>query len=136
MARAIRKAIRANRFARIIRNLKPLFFYSASRRFARITRIFRFARNRANRFARITPLRDQGLKQLRLLGPYPLVFLFLIRISLVYPFEAPDGQTLAKLVGFPTSQLGSGPQALHKGRRITERGGTELRTFQHFSALS
>ena len=38
MARAIRNAIRANRFARIIRNLNP-YFYSASGRFGRITRI-------------------------------------------------------------------------------------------------
>ena len=38
VARAIRNAIRANRFARIIRNRNP-YFYSASRRFARITRI-------------------------------------------------------------------------------------------------
>ena len=38
MARAIRNAIRANRFARIIRNRNP-YFYSASGRFARITRI-------------------------------------------------------------------------------------------------
>ena len=36
MARAIRNAIRANRFARIIRNWNP-YFYSASGRFARIT---------------------------------------------------------------------------------------------------
>ena len=38
MPRAIRNAIRANRFARIIRNWNP-YFYSASGRFARITRI-------------------------------------------------------------------------------------------------
>ena len=38
VARAIRNAIRANRFARIIRNSNP-YFYSASGRFARITRI-------------------------------------------------------------------------------------------------
>ena len=38
MARAIRNAIRANRFARIIRNRNP-YFNSASGRFARITRI-------------------------------------------------------------------------------------------------
>ena len=38
VARAIRNAIRANRFARIIRNRNP-YFYSASGRFARITRI-------------------------------------------------------------------------------------------------
>ena len=38
MARAIRNAIRANRFAWIIRNWNP-YFYSASGRFARITRI-------------------------------------------------------------------------------------------------
>ena len=38
VARAIRNAIRANRFARIIRNWNP-YFYSASSRFARITRI-------------------------------------------------------------------------------------------------
>ena len=38
VARAIRNAIRANRFARIIRNWNP-YFYSASGRFARITRI-------------------------------------------------------------------------------------------------
>ena len=38
VARAIRNAIRANRFARIIRNQNP-YFYSASGRFARITRI-------------------------------------------------------------------------------------------------
>ena len=38
MARAIRNAIRANRFARIIRNWNP-YFYSASGQFARITRI-------------------------------------------------------------------------------------------------
>ena len=38
MARAIRNAIRANRFARIIRSWNP-YFYSASGRFARITRI-------------------------------------------------------------------------------------------------
>ena len=38
MARAIRNAIRANRFARIIRNCHP-YFYSASGRFARITLI-------------------------------------------------------------------------------------------------
>ena len=38
MARAIRNAIRANRFARIIRNRNP-YFYSASGRFAGITRI-------------------------------------------------------------------------------------------------
>ena len=37
-ARAIRNAIRANRFARIIRNWHP-YFYRASGRFARITRI-------------------------------------------------------------------------------------------------
>ena len=37
MARAIRNAIRANRFARIIRNWN-LYFYSSSGRFARITR--------------------------------------------------------------------------------------------------
>ena len=37
VARAIRNAIRANRFARIIRNRNP-YFYSASGRFARITR--------------------------------------------------------------------------------------------------
>ena len=38
VARAIRNAIRANRFARIIRNRNP-YFYSASGRFAGITRI-------------------------------------------------------------------------------------------------
>ena len=38
MARAIRNAIRANRFARIIRNWNP-YFYSVSGRFAWITRI-------------------------------------------------------------------------------------------------
>ena len=38
VARAIRNAIRANRFARIIRNWDP-YFYSTSGRFARITRI-------------------------------------------------------------------------------------------------
>ena len=38
VAQAIRNAIRANRFARIIRNWHP-YFYSASGRFARITRI-------------------------------------------------------------------------------------------------
>ena len=38
VARAIRNAIRANRFARIIRNRNP-YFYSVSGRFARITRI-------------------------------------------------------------------------------------------------
>ena len=38
VARAIRNAIRANRFARIIRNWNP-YFYSASGRFAQITRI-------------------------------------------------------------------------------------------------
>ena len=38
VARAIRNAIRANRFARIIRNWNP-YFYSESGRFARITRI-------------------------------------------------------------------------------------------------
>ena len=38
MARAIRNAIRANRFARIIRSWNP-YFYSASGRFAQITRI-------------------------------------------------------------------------------------------------
>ena len=38
VARAIRNAIRANRFARIIRNRNP-YFYSASGRFARITRM-------------------------------------------------------------------------------------------------
>ena len=38
VARAIRNAIRANRFARIIRNWNP-YFYSASGRFARSTRI-------------------------------------------------------------------------------------------------
>ena len=38
VARAIRNAIRANRFARIIRNCHP-YFYSASGRFARIARI-------------------------------------------------------------------------------------------------
>ena len=38
VARAIRNAIRANRFARIIRNWHP-YFSSASGRFARITRI-------------------------------------------------------------------------------------------------
>ena len=38
VARAIRNAIRANRFARIIRNWNP-YFYSASGRFARITRM-------------------------------------------------------------------------------------------------
>ena len=38
VARAIRNAICANRFARIIRNWNP-YFYSASGRFARITRI-------------------------------------------------------------------------------------------------
>ena len=38
MARAIRNAIRANRFARIIRTWNP-YFYSASGRFAWITRI-------------------------------------------------------------------------------------------------
>ena len=39
VARAIRNAIRANRFARIIRSWNP-HFYSASGRFAQITRIF------------------------------------------------------------------------------------------------
>ena len=48
VARAIRNAIHANRFARIIRNWTP-YFYRLSGRFARITRI--------RRFARITPLR-------------------------------------------------------------------------------
>ena len=38
VARAIRNAIRANRFARIIRNWNP-YFYSASGRFAQMTRI-------------------------------------------------------------------------------------------------
>ena len=38
VARAIRNAIRANRFARIIRDCNP-GFYSASGRFARITQI-------------------------------------------------------------------------------------------------
>ena len=38
VARAIRNAIQANRFARIIRNWNP-YFYSASGRFAQITRI-------------------------------------------------------------------------------------------------
>ena len=38
VARAIRNAIRANRFARIIRSRDP-YFYSASGRFAQITRI-------------------------------------------------------------------------------------------------
>ena len=38
VARAIRNAIRANRFARIIRNCNP-YFYNASGRFALITRI-------------------------------------------------------------------------------------------------
>ena len=38
VARAIRNAVRANRFARIIRNRNP-YFYSASGRFARITGI-------------------------------------------------------------------------------------------------
>ena len=38
VARAIRNAIRADRFARIIRNRNP-YFYSASGRFARITRV-------------------------------------------------------------------------------------------------
>ena len=38
VARAIRNVIRANRFARIIRNWNP-YFYSVSGRFARITRI-------------------------------------------------------------------------------------------------
>ena len=38
VARAVRNAIRANRFARIIRNWNP-YFYSALGRFARITRI-------------------------------------------------------------------------------------------------
>ena len=37
-ARAIRNAIRANRFARILRNSNP-YFYGASGRFARIIRI-------------------------------------------------------------------------------------------------
>ena len=55
VARAIRNAIRANRFARIIRNWNP-YFYSTSGRFARITRISDIRANRANRFARITPL--------------------------------------------------------------------------------
>ena len=69
VARAIRNAIRANRFARIIRNrkLNP-YFYSASGRFARITRIsdpgdnHPIRVNRANRFGRITPLRFSLLK--------------------------------------------------------------------------
>ena len=39
VARVIRNAIRANRFARIIRNWTPFHFNSASGRFARITRI-------------------------------------------------------------------------------------------------
>ena len=58
----VARAIRANRFARIIRNWNPNF-YSTSGRFAWITRISDsrespgFAPNRANRFARITPLR-------------------------------------------------------------------------------
>ena len=57
VARTIRNAIRANRFARIVRNRNP-YFYSASGRFARITRISdsREPGDRANRFARITPL--------------------------------------------------------------------------------
>ena len=38
VARAIRNTIRANRFARIIRNWNP-YFYSTAGRFARITRI-------------------------------------------------------------------------------------------------
>ena len=38
VARAIRNVIRANRFARIIRNWNP-YFYSASGRFVRFTRI-------------------------------------------------------------------------------------------------
>ena len=64
VAWAIRNAIRANRFARSIRNWNP-FFYSTSSRFARITQIsdsresleFPIRANHANQFARITPLR-------------------------------------------------------------------------------
>ena len=62
MARAIRNAIRANRFARIIRNSNP-YFYSANRLIRTNHSNFRFMQanqpicaNRANRFARITPL--------------------------------------------------------------------------------
>ena len=62
VARAIRNAIRANQFARIIRNWNPCF-YSASGRFARLTRISDSRESpdsrescesiRANQFARI-----------------------------------------------------------------------------------
>ena len=61
MARAIRNAIRVNRFARINSHLKPLF-YSTSGRFARITRISDSQREsrefpiRANQFALETPI--------------------------------------------------------------------------------
>ena len=61
VARAIRNAVRANRFARIIRNWNP-YFYSASSRFAWIARISNSRESPdsrescESRFARITPL--------------------------------------------------------------------------------
>ena len=64
VARAIRNAIRANRFARIIRNWNPIFIarQADSRESLefpiRANRVIRA--NRANRFARITPLRKSS----------------------------------------------------------------------------
>ena len=77
VARAIRNEIRANRFARIIRNWNA-YFYSASGRFARIWLSHEFPiranhpirANRANRFARITPLSLQGIPLLFLCFPF------------------------------------------------------------------
>ena len=64
VAQAIRNAIRANRFARIIRNETPIFIARQADSHESLEFPIRanhpIRANRANRFARITPLRGKS----------------------------------------------------------------------------
>ena len=91
VARAIRNAIRVNRFARIIRHRNP-YFYSASGRFARITRISDSRESpdsrescesiRANHATKMKSEGEPSLQVLNKLSPVlePLVFTFQLKL--------------------------------------------------------
>ena len=107
VARAIRNAIRANRFARIIRNRNP-YFYSASGRFAQITRISDSRESPDSRESCESIRANHATKFLR---DYPRIFVFGI---LFICFDFPQGMTSAKHISkfWPPIQAQDNPANL------------------------
>ena len=111
MAQAIRNAIRANRFARFICNFQiPIFKARQADSRESLEFPIRIRANRANRFARVTPLRRRRADR---------------------KAKLKSAQNFSRLISRHFS-----PDALWKGAEGSQRErGTVLRTSQHFSAL-